>query len=85
MSIIVRKEDENAMLKNVIGTLDFHVKHLLHEETYPEELAKPVNLFRTFEKRVSQKYGIISNVTVAESARQQGVGSCMLKFAIERV
>lgn len=61
------------------------MKHLLQEETYLEELVKPVNLCRTFEKRVSQKYGIISNVTVAESARQQGVGSSMLKFAIERV
>ncbi|KAI3983041.1 hypothetical protein MKX01_035322 [Papaver californicum] len=31
----------------------------------------------------SQRYVIISNVTVAQSARRMGIGSSMLKFAIE--
>ncbi|KAI3852266.1 hypothetical protein MKW92_005654 [Papaver armeniacum] len=66
--IAVRKEGENA-LKIVIGTLDYRVKYLLRGETYPEV--------------ASQRYVIISNVTVAQSARRIGVGSSMLKFAIE--
>ncbi|RZC78033.1 hypothetical protein C5167_002215, partial [Papaver somniferum] len=83
--IAVRNEGEhvpNDALKNVIGTLDFRVKYLLQGETYPEELVKPMNLFSS-KKRGSEKYDIISNVTVAGSACQQGVGSSMLKFAIE--
>ncbi|KAI3932925.1 hypothetical protein MKW92_023848 [Papaver armeniacum] len=80
--IAVRKEGE-TVLENVIGTLDIRVKYLLQGETYPEELVKRANLYCTFKKRGSEKCGIITNVTVAESARQQGVGSNMLKFAIE--
>ncbi|KAI3878384.1 hypothetical protein MKW98_001799 [Papaver atlanticum] len=80
--IAVRKEGE-TVLENVIGTLDFRVKYLLQGETYPEELVKRGNPYSTFKKRGSEKCGIITNVTVAESARQQGVGSSMLKFAIE--
>ncbi|RZC82036.1 hypothetical protein C5167_044613 [Papaver somniferum] len=79
--IAVRKEGENA-LKNVIGTLDYRVKYLLRGETYPEEVVK-VKMFTTFKKIESQRYVIISNVTVAQSARRIGVGSSMLKFAIE--
>ncbi|KAI3934783.1 hypothetical protein MKW92_015461 [Papaver armeniacum] len=83
--IAVRNEGKNVhMFKKVIGTLDFRVKYLLHEETYPDqELWKPVNSFSTFRKREPEKHGTISNVAVAESARRQGVGSSMLKFAIE--
>ncbi|KAI3840508.1 hypothetical protein MKX03_000795 [Papaver bracteatum] len=58
--IVVRKEGENVlndMLKNVIGTLDFRVKYLLQGETYP---------ILYLRKTTSQKYGIISNVTVSE-------------------
>ncbi|RZC76736.1 hypothetical protein C5167_000870 [Papaver somniferum] len=80
--IAVRKEGEN-LLQNVIGTLDLRVNYLLEGETYPEELVKRANLYSTFKERGSEKCGIITNVTVAESARQQGVGSSMLKFAIE--
>ncbi|KAI3943213.1 hypothetical protein MKX01_027511 [Papaver californicum] len=83
--IAVRKEGDNvhnAMLKNVIGTLDFRVKYLLQGETYPEEVVK-VKMFTTFKKRNSQRYVIISNVTVAQSARRMGVGKSMLQFAIE--
>ncbi|KAI3844324.1 hypothetical protein MKX03_005382 [Papaver bracteatum] len=80
--IAVRKEGEN-LLQNVIGTLDLHVNYLLEGETYPEELVNRANLYSTFKERGSEKCGIITNVTVAESARQQGVGSSMLKFAIE--
>ncbi|KAI3901992.1 hypothetical protein MKX01_040395 [Papaver californicum] len=80
--IVVGKEGEDV-LKNVIGSPDFCVKHLVHGETYPEELVKPANLFSAFKKSRSQRYGIISNVTIAAIARQQGVGSSMLKFAIE--
>ncbi|KAI3865637.1 hypothetical protein MKW92_003069 [Papaver armeniacum] len=79
--IAVRKEGENA-LKNVIGTLDYRVKYLLRGETYPEEVVK-VKMFTTFKKRESQRYVILSNLTVAQSARRIGVGSSMLKFAIE--
>ncbi|KAI3909712.1 hypothetical protein MKW98_014129 [Papaver atlanticum] len=81
--IAVRNEGKNVhMFKNVIGTLDFRVKYLW--ETYPDqELWKTVNPSSTFRKRRSEKYGTISNVAVAECARQQGVGSSMLKFAIE--
>ncbi|XP_026416608.1 uncharacterized protein LOC113312055 [Papaver somniferum] len=74
--IAVRKEGEN-LLQNVIGTLDLRVNYLL------EELVKRPKLYSTFKERGSEKCGIITNVTVAESARQQGVGSSMLKFAIE--
>ncbi|RZC83761.1 hypothetical protein C5167_046550 [Papaver somniferum] len=80
--IAVRKEGEN-MLQRVIGTLDLRVKYLLEGETCPEELVKLGNLYSKFKKRGSEKCGIITNVTVAESARQQGIGSSMLKFAIE--
>ncbi|KAI3844323.1 hypothetical protein MKX03_005381 [Papaver bracteatum] len=80
--IAVRKEGEN-ILQRVIGTLDLRVKYLLEGQTYPEELVKLGNLYSKFKKRGSEKCGIITNVTVAESARQQGVGSGMLKFAIE--
>ncbi|KAI3957079.1 hypothetical protein MKW92_043098 [Papaver armeniacum] len=79
--IAIRKEGENA-LKNVVGTLDYRVKYLLRGETYPEEVVK-VKMFTTFKKRESQRYVIISNLTVAQSARFIGVGSSMLKFAIE--
>ncbi|KAI3862046.1 hypothetical protein MKW92_039628, partial [Papaver armeniacum] len=72
-----------SMPQNVIGTLDFRGKYLSQEETYPEELWKPVSSFSTFKESGSQKYGIISSGTVTEIARQQGVGSSMLKFAIE--
>ncbi|XP_026379705.1 uncharacterized protein LOC113274549 [Papaver somniferum] len=71
--IVVRKEGENAlngMLKNVIGTLDFRFKYMLQGETYPEPA---VNLFSTFKRRGPQKHGIISNIIVAKSARQQGI------------
>ncbi|RZC51193.1 hypothetical protein C5167_019615 [Papaver somniferum] len=71
--IVVRKEGDNAlngMLKNVIGTLDFRFKYMLQGETYPEPAA---NLFSTFKRRGPQKHGIISNIIVAKSARQQGI------------
>ncbi|RZC76716.1 hypothetical protein C5167_000887 [Papaver somniferum] len=79
--IAVRKEGGN--LQSVIGTLDLRVKYLLQGETYPEELVKRGNLNSSFKRRGSKKCGIITNVTVAESAHRQGVGSSMLKFAIE--
>ncbi|RZC58940.1 hypothetical protein C5167_006241 [Papaver somniferum] len=71
--IAVRKEGENAlsgMLKNVIGTLDFRFKYMLQGETYPDPA---VNMFSTFKRRGPRKHGIISNMIVAKSARQQGI------------
>ncbi|RZC61889.1 hypothetical protein C5167_023641 [Papaver somniferum] len=83
--VAVRNEGKNVhMFKNVIGTLDFRVKYQLQWETYPDqELWKIVNASSTFRQKGLEKYGTISNVAVAESARRQGVGSSMLKFAIE--
>ncbi|MCL7034314.1 hypothetical protein MKW94_014686 [Papaver nudicaule] len=83
--IAVRKEGEdvlNGMRKNVIGTLDLRIQYLLRGETYPEELVT-AKMIKTFKQRGPRKCGIISNVTVAKSARQQGVASRMLKFAMK--
>ncbi|KAI3955930.1 hypothetical protein MKW98_006290 [Papaver atlanticum] len=87
--IILRMEGGNVlnpMLKNIIEIPYFRVKYLLERKTYPEELnplisqelVKPVNLFSTFKKRGSQKYGIIFNVIVAKSARQEGIKQVLL-------
>ncbi|MCL7035258.1 hypothetical protein MKW94_009501 [Papaver nudicaule] len=79
--IAVRKYGENErneMLEDVIGTLNFS------GETYPEEVVTKTKIKTSKSKqRKLQKYGIISKIAVAKSARRQGVGSSMLKFAIE--
>ncbi|KAI3875652.1 hypothetical protein MKX03_035022 [Papaver bracteatum] len=76
--IAVRKEGKNVLI-NVIGTLDFRGKYLLQGETYPEVLWICLAPSRKEGHRNMAK----SNVTVAKSACQQGVGGSMLKFAIE--
>ncbi|RZC71709.1 hypothetical protein C5167_034869, partial [Papaver somniferum] len=61
--IAVRNECENslnAMLKNVIGTLDFRINYLLQGETYPEFMGIDMHLYTE-----GPEYGIL---TILQSA-----------------
>ncbi|XP_063937494.1 GCN5-related N-acetyltransferase 6, chloroplastic isoform X1 [Daucus carota subsp. sativus] len=80
-SVPVKNEPRNVILKNVVGTLDLSMRRLLHGETFPAERVK-IPLFCSIQKEGS-KYGYISNLCVAKSARRQGIASNMLSFAIK--
>ncbi|XP_017219556.1 GCN5-related N-acetyltransferase 6, chloroplastic isoform X2 [Daucus carota subsp. sativus] len=79
--LAVKNEPRNVILKNVVGTLDLSMRRLLHGETFPAERVK-IPLFCSIQKEGS-KYGYISNLCVAKSARRQGIASNMLSFAIK--
>ncbi|MCL7023855.1 hypothetical protein MKW94_017103 [Papaver nudicaule] len=78
--IAIRKEDEN---NKVVGTLNFTVKQQVDGETNPDQEVVSAKMIKTFKQSESLKYGIVSNLAVARIARQQGVGSSMLKFVTE--
>ncbi|KAL8119896.1 hypothetical protein AgCh_017133 [Apium graveolens] len=79
--LAVKNEPRNVILKNVVGTLDLSMRRLLHGETFPAERVK-IPLFCSIKKEGS-RYGYISNLCVAKSARRQGIASNMLSFAIK--
>ncbi|XWS72259.1 hypothetical protein CRYUN_Cryun02cG0024600 [Craigia yunnanensis] len=80
----VKKEERNVkrtVLKSVVGTLDFSVRHLLHGESFPGELEK--HLFCSINRTHLNKYVDVSNLCIAKSARRQSIASNMLYFVIE--
>lgn len=84
--VTAKKEDKNikrTILKSIVGTLDFSIRYLLHGESVPGELGKP--LFCSINNIATNmnKYGYISNLCVAKSARRQSIASNMLSFAID--
>ncbi|MED6135690.1 hypothetical protein PIB30_049028 [Stylosanthes scabra] len=83
--ITVRKEPSNSkhsVLNSVVGTLDLNIRYLLQGETFPGEHVK-APLFCSINRTPPSRYGYIANLCVAKSARQQGIASNMLYFAIE--
>ncbi|MED6156110.1 hypothetical protein PIB30_011571 [Stylosanthes scabra] len=83
--ITVKKEQKNvkrSIIKSVVGTLDLNIRYLLQGETFPGERPKAPP-FCSISKTPSSKYGYISNLCVAKSARRQGIASNMLHFAVE--
>ncbi|XLU78603.1 hypothetical protein S245_002024, partial [Arachis hypogaea] len=83
--ITVRKEQKNvkrSIIKSVVGTLDLNIRYLLQGETFPGERAKAPP-FCSINKTPSSRYGYISNLCVAKSARRQGIARNMLHFAVE--
>ncbi|XVE53997.1 hypothetical protein DITRI_Ditri03aG0047300 [Diplodiscus trichospermus] len=82
--VAVRKEESNVkrtVLKSVVGTLDFSIRHLLHGESFPGEREK--HHFCSINRKHLNKYVYVSNLCVAKSARRQGIASNMLYFVIE--
>ncbi|XP_039017694.1 uncharacterized protein LOC120148733 [Hibiscus syriacus] len=82
--VTVRKEERNVkrtVLKSVVGTLDFSIRHLLHGESFPGEREKHV--FCNISRTNLNKYVYVSNLCVAKSARRQSIASNMLYFVIE--
>ncbi|RYR20305.1 hypothetical protein Ahy_B03g065417 isoform C [Arachis hypogaea] len=81
----VRKQHNNlkhSVLKSVVGTLDLNIRYLLQGETIPGEHVK-APLFVRIDRTAPSKYGYIANLCVTKPARQQGIASNMLYFAIE--
>ncbi|KAL3623597.1 hypothetical protein CASFOL_032413 [Castilleja foliolosa] len=72
---------ERTIPKSVVGTLDLSVRYLLHGQTFPGDQLKPPR-FWLGDGKSSSRYGYISNLCVAKSARRKGVASRMLHFAI---
>ncbi|KAK3034498.1 hypothetical protein RJ639_032487 [Escallonia herrerae] len=82
--VAVKKEESNVkhtVLKSVVGTLDFNIRHLLTGETFPGERVKAPIFCRT-DRQAPRKYGYVANLCVAKSARRQGIASNMLNLAI---
>ncbi|KAB2077158.1 hypothetical protein ERO13_A06G076200v2 [Gossypium hirsutum] len=82
--VTVRKEERNVkrtVLKSVVGTLDFSIRHLLHGESFPGEREK--HLFCSISRTNLNRYIYVSNLCVAKSARRQSIASNMLYFVIE--
>ncbi|KAL1363656.1 uncharacterized protein LOC107479132 isoform X1 [Arachis duranensis] len=83
--ITVRKQHNNlkhSVLKSVVGTLDLNIRYLLQGETFPGEHVK-APLFVSIDRTAPSRYGYIANLCVTKPARQQGIASNMLYFAIE--
>ncbi|KAL9224212.1 hypothetical protein vseg_000273 [Gypsophila vaccaria] len=77
--VAVMKEDKNvkrSVIKSVVGTLDLSIRNLLLGESFPGE--KVSN-----QKKQDSKYGYVSNLCVAKSARRKGLAINMLTFAIQ--
>ncbi|XP_039014626.1 uncharacterized protein LOC120144674 [Hibiscus syriacus] len=84
--VTVRKEERNVkhtVLKSVVGTLDFSIRHLLHGESFPGEREK--HMFCSISRTDLNKYVYVSNLCVAKSARRQSIASNMLYYVIESV
>ncbi|KAL4284483.1 hypothetical protein GQ457_16G002450 [Hibiscus cannabinus] len=82
--VTVRKEERNVkrtVLKSVVGTLDFSIRHLLHGESFPGEREK--HMFCSISRTNLNKYVYVSNLCVAKSARRQSIASNMLYFVIQ--
>ncbi|GLT74292.1 hypothetical protein SLA2020_460970 [Shorea laevis] len=82
--ITVKKEERNVkrtILKSIVGTLDFSIRHLLHGESFPGEVGKPLSC--SIHTAKINKYGYVSNLCVAKSARRQSIASNMLYFVME--
>ncbi|XP_022728955.1 uncharacterized protein LOC111284538 isoform X1 [Durio zibethinus] len=82
--VTVKKEERSVkrtVLKSVVGTLDFSIRHLLHGESFPGEREK--HLFCSINRTHMNKYIYVSNLCVAKSARRQGIARNMLNFAFE--
>ncbi|KAG4141433.1 hypothetical protein ERO13_D06G075200v2 [Gossypium hirsutum] len=64
--VTVRKEERNVkrtVLKSVVGTLDFSIRHLLHGESFPGEREK--HLFCSISRTNLNRYIYVSNLCVA--------------------
>ncbi|XWS26600.1 hypothetical protein CRYUN_Cryun26dG0044700 [Craigia yunnanensis] len=82
--VTAKKEERNVkrtVLKSVVGTLDFSIRHLFHGESFPGEREK--HLFCSINRTHMNKYVYVSNLCVAKSARRQGIARNMLYFVIE--
>ncbi|KAK9697347.1 hypothetical protein RND81_08G031600 [Saponaria officinalis] len=78
--VAVRKEEKNikrSVIKSVVGTLDLSIKNLLLGESFPGEKGS------NNQRKQNSKYGYVSNLCVAKSARRKGIAINMLTFAIE--
>ncbi|KAK7363301.1 hypothetical protein VNO77_05437 [Canavalia gladiata] len=83
--ITLRREQENVkrtIIRNVVGTLDLNIRYLLLGETFPGERPEAPR-FCNINRTPSGRYGYITNLCVAKSARRQGIASNMLYFAVE--
>ncbi|XP_019417049.1 PREDICTED: uncharacterized protein LOC109328177 isoform X2 [Lupinus angustifolius] len=83
--ITVKKEQKNvkrSILKSVVGTLDLNIRYLLQGETFPGERVKAPH-FCSIKRTPPSRYGYISNLCVAKSARRQGIASNTLYFAVQ--
>ncbi|XVE70708.1 hypothetical protein DITRI_Ditri10aG0092400 [Diplodiscus trichospermus] len=79
--VTVKKEERNVkrtVLKSVVGTLDFSIRHLLHGESFPGEREK--HLFCSINRTHLNKYVYVSNLCVAKSARRQSIASVELVY-----
>nr|XP_027068579.1 uncharacterized protein LOC113693969 isoform X2 [Coffea arabica] len=82
--VAVKKENrdvKHTVLKSVVGTLDLSIQYLSQGETFPGERVKNP-LFCSIDRKSCRRYGYISNLCVAKSARRQGIASKMILFAI---
>ncbi|KAK6941295.1 FR47-like, partial [Dillenia turbinata] len=81
----VEKQEKNkkrTVLKSVVGTLDLIIRYPLHGETFPGERTK-TPLFCSINGEEMNRYGYVSNLCVAKSARRRGIASDMPHFAVE--
>ncbi|XP_022888286.1 N-alpha-acetyltransferase 50-like isoform X2 [Olea europaea var. sylvestris] len=76
----VNEEEENV-LRCVVGTLDLSLRYLSHGQTFPGEQVK-APFFCLIDRKGLSRYGYIANLCVAKSARRQGIASRMMQFAI---
>ncbi|XP_075491830.1 GCN5-related N-acetyltransferase 6, chloroplastic isoform X2 [Primulina tabacum] len=82
--VMANKEDRTVkhnVLKSVVGTVDLSYGYLSHGQSFPGERIK-APLFGFVDRKPSSKYGYISNLCVAKSARRKGIARNMLQFAI---
>ncbi|KAK9149210.1 hypothetical protein Scep_007967 [Stephania cephalantha] len=94
--IVAVKEEsivKHTTLKNVVGTLDLSIRHLLHGETFPgvqsvsflykfEEHVE-VSTFSSVSRMSPERYGYIANLCVAQLARRNGIATNLVQFAIK--
>ncbi|CAM6124830.1 unnamed protein product [Calypogeia fissa] len=71
-----------TVLDRVVGTLDLSVRQLSHGETFPGDSIRATLSVGAPGFRGSHQYGYIANVCVTKAARQNGIGSSLLRMAI---
>ncbi|KAK9102442.1 hypothetical protein Sjap_019696 [Stephania japonica] len=73
---------KHTAMKNVVGTLDLSIKHLLHGETFPGEHVE-ASTFSSVNRMSPERYGYIENLCVAQLARRNGIATNLVQFAIK--